>query len=139
MNKPTAIIVDLDGTLALNDHGRAWFGPNIAVEQDAVNEPIRRLIEALSSNSYILIVTGRSDELYQATKNWLDQNNIFFDPLFMRKSDDFRPDEIIKEEIYREHIEPHYDVWFVLDDRTSVVKMWRRIGLTCLQVAEGDF
>ena len=27
----------------------------------------------------------------------------------------------------------------VLDDRNQVVKMWRENGLTCLQVAEGDF
>jgi hypothetical protein len=26
-----------------------------------------------------------------------------------------------------------------LDDRNSVVKLWRDLGLTCLQVAEGDF
>ena len=30
-------------------------------------------------------------------------------------------------------------VRFVLDDRNSVVAMWRSLGLTCLQVAEGDF
>ena len=33
-----------------------------------------------------------------------------------------------------------YDVAGVLDDRDQVVKMWRNeLGLTCLQVAEGNF
>jgi hypothetical protein len=27
----------------------------------------------------------------------------------------------------------------VLDDRDQVVTMWRGLGLTCLQVAPGDF
>ena len=26
-----------------------------------------------------------------------------------------------------------------LDDRDRVVKMWRKLGLTCLQVNEGNF
>lgn len=30
-------------------------------------------------------------------------------------------------------------VEIVFDDRNSVVKMWRLLGLTCFQVAEGDF
>ncbi len=28
---------------------------------------------------------------------------------------------------------------YVLDDRTQVVDLWRSLGLTCLQVAYGDF
>ena len=31
------------------------------------------------------------------------------------------------------------DIWFVLEDRQCVVDMWRGEGLTCLQVAPGDF
>ena len=38
-----------------------------------------------------------------------------------------------------EHIEPFYDVLCVLDDRDQVVRMWRHRGLTCLQVAPGNF
>ena len=32
-----------------------------------------------------------------------------------------------------------YNVHFVLDDRQQVVDMWRSLGLTVFQVAEGDF
>jgi hypothetical protein len=46
---------------------------------------------------------------------------------------------VVKREIYRNLIEPKHNVWFVLDDRNSVVKMWREIGLTCLQVEEGNY
>ena len=28
---------------------------------------------------------------------------------------------------------------FAVEDRNSVVKMWRDLGLTCMQVAEGNF
>jgi len=57
----------------------------------------------------------------------------------MRSQGDTRPDEIVKREIYEEHIKPLYNVDFVLDDRNKVVKMWRSLGLKVLQVAEGNF
>jgi hypothetical protein len=34
---------------------------------------------------------------------------------------------------------PLDEIAFVLEDRNSMVKKWRELGLTCLQVAEGDF
>jgi hypothetical protein len=59
--------------------------------------------------------------------------------LFMRKTSDSRKDTIIKKEIFFDNINGLYNVRFVLDDRNSVVANWRSMGLTCLQVAEGDF
>jgi hypothetical protein len=59
--------------------------------------------------------------------------------LFMRKTDDFRKDSIIKEEIYQGEIEGKYNVLCVLDDRNQVVEFWRAKGLVCFQVAPGDF
>jgi hypothetical protein len=52
---------------------------------------------------------------------------------------DNRPDEVIKLELYKLHVEPDYKILFVLDDRNKVVDMWRDNGLKCLQVANGDF
>jgi hypothetical protein len=58
----------------------------------------------------------------------------------MRKDDHsekFISDEILKEnwlfDIGKKNI------MCVFDDRDKVVNMWRRNGLTCLQVADGDF
>lgn len=57
----------------------------------------------------------------------------------MRKSGDMRKDSIVKREMFDEHIRGRYNVNFVLDDRNQVVELWRSMGLTCLQVADGDF
>ena len=32
-----------------------------------------------------------------------------------------------------------YNIKYVIDDRNQVVKMWRELGLTVLQVADGNF
>ena len=37
-------------------------------------------------------------------------------------------------------VPPKPNILFVMDDRDQVVSMWRNeLGLTCFQVAEGDF
>ncbi len=56
----------------------------------------------------------------------------------MRADKDSRKDFIIKKEIL-EVIRKDFDdpeILFVVDDRPSVVKMWREEGLVCLQCAE---
>jgi hypothetical protein len=57
----------------------------------------------------------------------------------MRKSGDYRKDYEVKKEIYETYIKDKFNVLCVLDDRQSVVDMWRSLGLTCLQVNYGDF
>ena len=42
-------------------------------------------------------------------------------------------DKLIKTEMVNE------DNLIIFDDRQSVVDMWRARGLTCFQVAKGDF
>ncbi len=41
--------------------------------------------------------------------------------------------------MFQDHVEDHWSVQFVMDDRQRVVDMWRSKGLKCLQVAPGDF
>ncbi|MGW9159160.1 phosphatase domain-containing protein [Microbacterium sp. NPDC055665] len=62
-----------------------------------------------------------------------------FSQRLRRRTGDTRLDHIIKAEIYDAHIERHSTVIGVVDDRRSVVEMWRSRGLTCVHVAEGDF
>lgn len=145
MGKNPAIIVDVDGTVA--DMGKGQPGRRGPFDWDRVGEdqpiwPVISLVRILRrAGLVVLFVSGRSDVCFIPTLGWLSRHGAGYadDLFFMRKDGDFRPDEIVKEEIYRERIEPHWDVRFVLDDRNKVVRMWRSLGLTCLQVADGDF
>ena len=64
--------------------------------------------------------------------------------LYMRKKDDFRDDRLVKAEFFL-LIERLHDPkitkenTIIFDDRQKVVDMWREMGLTCCQVAKGDF
>lgn len=60
--------------------------------------------------------------------------------LLMRTTDDKRKDTVVKQEIWDRNISGKYNVLCAIDDRSSVVKMWRyEIGLPVFQVAEGNF
>lgn len=134
-----AIICDIDGTLAHMQNRSPYDWDKVG--DDVVDKTIKEILRTFYSTSEydIILISGRDDVCKQITERWLDKNYIFYDGLYMRKHNDNRPDEAIKKEIYDKHIKDKYDVEFVLDDRNKVVKMWRGIGLKCLQVAEGDF
>ena len=146
-----AVIVDIDGTLAVLHRSPYDYWLSYT---DTVNSAVALVVNSLPGDVAILITSGREEYRHPnrrkrqqrpacnvriLTETWLRDNGIRYDRLIMRRSRDERPDDIVKEELYREHIHPFYDVEFVLDDRNRVVDMWRRIGLRCFQVQPGDF
>jgi hypothetical protein len=138
--KKPAWLVDIDGTMTLGPHQRGPFEWD-KVGNDQPNGPVMRLVRALYYDGYeIVFVSGRSEECRGRTENWLWQYFLHrkFE-IFMRSAGDYRKDAIIKQEIFDAHIRDNYWVQGVLDDRQQVVDMWREMGLTCLQVAPGDF
>lgn len=143
--RPEVVLIDLDGTLALMGKGQP--GRRKPYEWDRVGEddpnlPIVRLARILRRAGFPAIyISGRDESCREQTLMWLDHHveNVAEERLLMRAHKDNRPDHEVKEEIYRRDIEPKLRVAYVLDDRNAVVKMWRSLGLTVLQVADGDF
>lgn len=143
---PKAILVDLDGTMALMN-GRGPFEWD-KVADDIPNKPVVDLVWALSrspwANAEIIFMSGRDETCRVSTMVWLDRLGFFVNEarghkLHMRPAGDMRKDSVVKLELFDRHIRHNYDVQFVLDDRNQVVDMWRQLGLTCLQVAPGNF
>jgi FMN phosphatase YigB (HAD superfamily) len=147
---PRAIIVDLDGTLADCSHRRHhvegpkknWPAFFADIVNDEVNRTVLQVVQFYAGFHIVLFVTGRGEEHRHETEAWLRVHVPAFatkSRLIMRRAGDRRSDVDVKMELYRQQIENRYDVRLVLDDRNSVVKMWRSLGLECWQVAEGDF
>lgn len=146
------VIFDLDGTLALIDHRRHWLDkqqhPELSSNErwrrffsacidDQPNAPVIHILRELCRNFRIVILSGRSDEVRKETELWLEKNAIAYDEFKMRRADDFTADEQLKRDWLAE-IGPS-NVFAVFDDRDKVVAMWRAAGLTCFQVANGNF
>lgn len=134
---PTAIICDIDGTLAhMKDRGPYDWS---RVGEDEVDPIIKNLLKILKEKYVIILVSGRDGCCMDETKQWLEDNSIRYDQLLMRGNGDNSPDIIVKKAIFDVYIKDNYNIEFVLDDRNQVVEMWRSLGLKCLQVQDGDF
>jgi predicted secreted acid phosphatase len=147
-----AIICDLDGTLYnarerqevyLLSGKKDFDGFHRAAKHDNPHWWCLHLVQAMRKHGYhILFVSGRDDAFRDETIAWLElqlwiKRHEY--ELLMRPTGDYTADDVMKKQMYREHIEPRYSVLFCIDDRKRVVDMWRRLGLTCLQCAEGNF
>lgn len=143
------VIVDIDGTIADCSH-RLNYIENEPRDYKAFydnlvyDKPISHIIDLIrtlykSTEYLIFIVTGRPDNYIKETRSWLSNNSVPYDHIFMRPSGDFRKDYVIKKEILEQIRTKFGEPDFVLDDRSTVVNMWRKNGVPCLQVAAGDF
>lgn len=139
-----AIVVDLDGSLAHRVTDRSPYDWQ-RVGEDVVDENIKQLIECFigtraseptDDGLAVILLSGRDGEAREETEKWLTRNSIPYTDLFMRAEGDNRKDTEIKRELFDEHVRPYYDVRLVIDDRPSVAREWRRMGLTVWQVAD---
>ena len=149
------VIFDLDGTLALIDDRRAlatkpngkidwdvFFDP-ANIQLDKPNWPVILMAQTLKKAGHrVVIFSGRSKATKDATRDWLNQLDIPFDVLKMRPTGRdfmFMPDDKLKQNWLDQLFPDKNDILCIFDDRDKVVKMWRDNGLTCMQVAPGDF
>jgi hypothetical protein len=141
-------IVDIDGTVAIMGDRSPYDWSRVG--EDTPNEPVLRVVIALlEAHNNVIFMSGRMEQARTQTELWLGVQigkhyPVFCmesccSPLFMRGNGDYRPDNIVKRELYDKHVHGKYDVIGVIDDRASVVEMWRDMGLTCLDVAGHDF
>ena len=134
------VIFDIDGTIADLTHRlhyvttkpKNWPAFNKAISNDV---PIWQVIEILFSLKNdgwrIILCSGRSEDSRQDTIDWLIDYGIWdkVESLYMRKSKDYRADNIIKEELLDQILIDGFVPVLVFDDRKRVVDMWRRRGL----------
>lgn len=137
-NLPNCVLCDLDGTL-FHINGRSPFDPN-GVENDDLDIVISQLLKGHTQLGHkVIFMSGREELARAGTIKALTTHGIQFDGLHMRATGDSRKDSIIKKELYEMNIMDKYNVLCVYDDRDQVVKLWRDLGLKCLQVEYGDF
>lgn len=147
------IICDLDGTLCDITHRLKYIKQDkpdwdlfySTVIFDRPKPEIIQLIKTMmASGVKVIITSGRSDVAYEATIKWIEyflgtfKDNPMLE-LIMRPHGDYTKDDVLKENwLHKGLLGSKEDILFALDDRQRVVDMWRRNGLTCLQVAQWE-
>jgi len=140
-NVPHCIICDLDGTLSLFEE-KGHRGPYDAsnCDEDEINPVIEDIVKLYNNDEvHVILLSGRSAKYKEPTLRFLNKYKVPFTALHMRPEGDNRKDCVMKRELYDTYVKDKYNVLFVLDDRNQMVELWRSLGLTCLQVAPGNF
>jgi phosphoglycolate phosphatase-like HAD superfamily hydrolase len=144
------VIVDIDGTIAkvgdrlkyLQQEKKDWDAFYEHCDEDEPIDDMCQLVADLFVLGHeIVFCTGRRESVRQKTLSWLRQNviEVFDNELLMRKDGDYRPDTEVKPELLANAGIGPEDVYFVLEDRDSVVAKLRSLGFRVLQVNEGKF
>lgn len=140
-------VFDIDGTLSNLDHRlhhiyktpKDWSTFKTLIPFDKPQEDIIWLTHCFKNYGSVIICSARDGSNRKETIEWLIDNNVYFDDIFMREAKDYRDDGIIKKELL-EQITTEWGkpfMWF--DDRNRVVNSIREEGIRVLQVAPGDF
>lgn len=150
--KPSAIVIDLDGTLCNLDkrlhHVRPtppakknWKAFFDELENDEPHAGVLELVHHFlaAGVTQVVFASGRPDDYKRKTSDWLKKYVLPTDKLYMRCRGDHREDFIAKEIILDFEILTRFTPLFFVDDRQQVIDLWRRRGFTALQCAKGDF
>jgi len=112
------VIFDLDGTMALIEHRKHF------VECDKKDQNWDAFYEACDQDLPNPDIIELFRNLTDNTKDPEDEKDIYKVLIFSGRS------EAVREKTVQ---------WLSRHTCFGVVKMWRSLGLTCLQVAAGDF
>jgi len=149
--KPDAFILDTDGTTSLHTAAERGHYEYSKVRNDRPNLPIIDLAVMMAREMKPLVVTGRMDvdNCRIDTVAWYRDyfpdwfcNDML---LFMRPArlldgkPDYRPDYIVKKEIYDRYIRDRFNTRYAVDDRLQVCRMWHHeLNLPVLRVGDPD-
>ena len=148
------IIFDIDGTLYDHNHRLKylftdppdWKRFKSDIHLDKKISEVNNLLITLHKDHRIIFCTGRDRSLEEITISqilklyinssiYIDKSKLF---LYMRAVNDMRQDDAVKQDLLKDMQNDGLDPKVVFEDRKSVVNMWRKNGLICLQVAEND-
>lgn len=140
------VVFDIDGTLAdvservhhVRRKPKNWAAFFAGIAQDKAIRSMVRLCNLLHDASVrIVLCSGRPERYRPQTVTWLAREGVHYDELRLRRDGDRRSDTVAKREMVAD-LDPDR-VLFIVEDRSSVVEMWRAQGFVCLQCAPGQF
>lgn len=141
------VICDIDGTIADTEHRthfvtqpvKDWKGFFEAMDKDPVRLDVQKiLIDYYNQGCTVVFMSGRPDTYRDRTLDWLQHNNLTFAfTLIMRRANDKRDDTEVKRQMLHTYFPEKNNIQAVIDDRPSVIRMWREEGLTVLDVGKG--
>ena len=150
------IIVDIDGTIANNDHRRHIldelddpYGDLEYADQDEIWDRFFSLMHKdiliksvwnrirklkIQHDAQIIFLTARFEKHRKKTVTWLRKHLKLSKPIvLMRENGDRRPDYVIKKDIITMYFKPKH-ILCAFEDRDKNVKMMKKLGIKVFKV-----
>lgn len=134
-----AVLCDLDGTISIFRLENGFELRNCYAAEtsnnDLINVAVAKAISAMELTGHkVIFLSGRESKHREPTIEFLNRVCEKFGlskdiTLYMRATGDSRSDDIVKSELYYNHIADKYKVIAIFDDRPKVTRMWRKLGL----------
>lgn len=138
---------DYDGTLSDGSHrldklptkdlhlNESWSEFNsLSCFDDPIESTIQVMNSLFNSGAFVIVLTGRSDEVCEISTQWLYDAGANYNVMVMRQASDNRKDIIIKEEFLR-YIGLHR-ITAAFDDSPNVITHFRSLGITTYAVVD---
>jgi len=142
------VLVDIDGVLSdasgrqhylLGENKEWWNFFEAAIGDPPIVESIQ-LVDRLTQNHTVILLTARPKRLTEITVNWMSQNNIHWDALEMRQDDDIytsSPD--VKREILHSLQSLGYEPTLAIDDDPRNLVMYQTEGIPTVYIHSGYY
>ena len=136
-------VFDVDGTLMDVNHRRHyvsgkdkdWKSFFDYMEFDTINDHVFQMAHALHNDGYdIIVVSGRNEKHRDITVKQLAFGKLDYVKLIMRPDDNYEPDFVFKKSVLDALVDADLKPQFAVDDRPSVVQMWRENDVPCFDV-----
>ena len=141
-DKPSAIIMDLDGTLCdgreylrLGDHAYHEACTTVAPVDPEMKQVC---IDAADAGAMVVILTGRSVLWQNAGVNWLIGHGVPFHVFESRPRGDYRSNAEFKTEVARK-LERRYRILRAYDDDPRNLRAFEALGIHAVQVGDFDW
>jgi len=135
------LMVDIDGTLANDDH-RRWLLPDYDAyhslqHQDEPHTGVVAVVDALfRQNWQVCVMTGRPERYRTVTAMWLSNHMIPYEWLQMRPNGDFSRNGELKAQWAQEIGLGR--VTLAIDDNPFAVEQLRKLGICTLAAADAN-
>ena len=138
---------DMDGVLSdaasrqhfLEGNRRDWDGFFEAVGDDLLIDEVARLLELLSGELTIVLLTGRPLRVQPQTLKWLERYQLRWDLLVMRPYGEYTAARAFKRRSVVELRDYGMQLELAFEDDRRNLEMFRAEGVPCLYVHSGYY
>lgn len=134
---PEVYVFDIDGTLARKGDRGYYDWKKVGVDTPIPH--VIKVAESLVHSYQTIFLSGRDEVCYNETMDWII-NNVYIGIgapiLYMRPEGSHIRDTVVKHDLFYKHLANKYNVLAVFDDRPSVCRMWRKMGVNVFNVGD---